>query len=339
MRIVTYEPRNAETGERALREAITPADEFYIRSHFPAPMLDAAKWRLALEGGITAASRGDITLATLHAHPARKEIVAAFECAGNGRSRFRPLPGGVPWGEGAIACGRFVGVPLRDLIDVPSGATTLVFTGADIGEPTGAPRQPYARSLAPAVALHPDTLLCDEMDGAPLARDHGAPVRLLVPGWYGMASVKWLASVRAQREPFDGYFQAIDYHYEPRGAPRTPATRILVKSILASVPDAPRVGERIHLAGWAWSGHAPVARVDVSTDGGKTWNAAQLDAPAGPYAWRGFRHEWAPTKPGDHLVLTRARDEAGHEQPWETPWNARGYGMNAMLPTRVLVEP
>lgn len=335
--IVTYEPRNAETPERALQAPLTSADDFYVRSHFAAPHTEAAAWRLKLEGGVVATH--DITTASLRAHPARKGLIVMLECAGNGRTRFRPLPGGVPWGEGALACGRFAGVPLRELIRVPDDARELVFTGADIGNAADGKRQPFARSLPIDIALDPDTLLCDEMDGAPLTRDHGAPVRLLVPSYYGMASVKWLDSIRATHEPFRGYFQETDYQYERRDGSREPITRMLVKSMLVGAPATARVGESARLTGWAWSGHAPIARVDVSMDGGKSWNPANLDAPAGKYAWRGFHHDWTPEKTGVHLVLTRARDEAGHEQPWETPWNARGYGMNAMLPHRILVQP
>lgn len=340
--IVTYDPRNVETSERALREPLTPASDFYVRSHFPAPEIDAHAWRLALDGGLEAASGlGEITLATLRAHPARKDLVVALECAGNGRSRFRPLPSGVPWGEGAVACTRFAGVPLRALLrkPLPEGARDLVFTGADAGEPSGAGHQPFARSLPLDVALHPDTLVCDEMDGAPLALDHGAPARLLVPGWYGMASVKWLVSVRATREPFEGYFQKSDYHYERDGGAREPCARILVKSLLHAPRAALRVGERVTLSGFAWSGEALVERVDVSPDGGRSWIHAHLEPAAGPYAWRAFHAAWTPAKPGVHLLLSRARDAAGHEQPWVVPHNARGYGQNAMLPVRVLVEP
>ena len=333
MNPVTFEPRNAETTERALREPVTPAAEFYVRSHFPAPDVDAAAWELALGGGIERAPR--VTLATLARLPPR-EVLAVMECAGNGRTRFRPMPTGTPWGDGAVACGRFGGVALADALAgarFPDGTTELVFRGADAGI-AGGSRVAFERSLPLDVAMHPETLLCTRQDGAPLLRDHGAPARLLVPGWYGVASVKWLAEVRATRKPFAGYYQAADYVYKPQGGR---VERMRVKSLVHDI-DA-RVGHAARVTGWAWSGDAPIAAVDVSIDSGLSWHAAALGEDRGPHAWRGWSLDWTPQKAGVAMVLARARDEAGNAQPWESPWNALGYGHNAIPARRVLVAP
>jgi DMSO/TMAO reductase YedYZ molybdopterin-dependent catalytic subunit len=320
MEIVTLEPRNVETSERALREPITPAGDFYVRSHFAVPDIDPASWRLALPGGAHA------TLATLARLPQR-EIAAVLECAGNGRTRFRPMPTGTPWADGAVACGSFGGAPLADALRgarIPEGTVELVFGGAE----------GFERSLPLDVALHPDTLVCTRMNGAPLSRDHGAPARLLVPGWYGVASVKWLVEVRASAAPFEGRYQKDDYVYKPDGGP---VTRMRVKSIVHPV-DA-RVGAPARVTGFAWSGDAPIASVDVSTDSGTSWHAAKLGEDRGAYAWRAWSHEWTPAKAGVAMVLARAKDEAGNAQPWESAWNALGYGQNGITVRRAQVAP
>jgi DMSO/TMAO reductase YedYZ molybdopterin-dependent catalytic subunit len=242
-----------------------------------------------------------------------------------------PVPPGTPWGERAVACGRFEGVPLRELLSPPADATEIVFEGADEGEKNGE-RMRYARSLPVAEAMRPDVLVALSLDGAPLALDHGAPARLLVPGWYGMASVKWLASVRATREPFRGYFQATDYWQRRSrdGAPDAPLSAMRVKSLVVAPGEGERLraGEPTEVWGWAWSGAGPIHAVEVSRDGGRAWHAATLERPASPYAWTRWSLAWTPQTRGRVTLLSRATDAAGHAQPLETPWNAQGYGNN-----------
>jgi DMSO/TMAO reductase YedYZ molybdopterin-dependent catalytic subunit len=331
--VVTHEPLNAHTSEPALREPVTPVGAFFTRNNFAVPRVDRGAWRLPLTGAF--AQPRVVTFAEIAAMPSR-ELEVVLECAGNGRTRMRPVPEGTPWGDRAVGCARFLGVPLVDVVSparVEPGVVEMVFRGADSGKGMS-----FERSLPIEKALHPDTLLVFEMDGRPLAPEHGAPVRLLVPGWYGVASVKWLSEVRASREPFRGHFQVERYVYEakPRSPDATPVRAMRVKSIVVG-PEAARVGAPAEVRGWAWSGDAAIRRVDVSDDGGKTWHRAQLDASRGPYAWRGFSFAWTPRAAGTHELLARATDEAGRTQPMETPWNVHGYGCNSPAPRKVTV--
>jgi DMSO/TMAO reductase YedYZ molybdopterin-dependent catalytic subunit len=236
----------------------------------------------------------------------------------------------MPWGERAVACATFTGVPLRDAMPRPPDAVELLFRGADEGEAHGH-RMAFERSLPIERALHPDTLVVLAMNGEPLTPEHGAPARLLVPGWYGMASVKWLAEVRALREPFRGFYQAEHYVYrQQRGALDAPVTTMRVKSIIASPAEGARLaaGQAVRVAGHAWSGAAAIRRVEVSDDGGRAWRPATLGKPASPYAWTPWRLDWTPTREGRVTLLSRATDAAGNAQPLEAPWNALGYGNN-----------
>ncbi len=319
---VTREPLNAHTPAAALAERVTPTRAFYVRNHFPMPKVDAASWRLRLPGR-------EVALADLRAMPQRS-LEVVLECAGNGRTRMSPLPPGTPWGERAVACAGFSGVPLRDLLPpLPPGTRELLFVGADEGEAHGK-SMAYERSLPVERALHPDTLVVLAMNGEPLTPEHGAPARLLVPGWYGMASVKWLVEVRALREPFRGFYQAEHYVYREQrgGAPDAPVTTTRVKSLIAEPREGAqvRVGARVRVAGHAWSGAAAIRKVEVSDDGGRTWSAARLESPASPYAWTPWTFDWTPARPGRIALLARATDAAGNAQPLEAPWNALGYG-------------
>jgi DMSO/TMAO reductase YedYZ molybdopterin-dependent catalytic subunit len=327
---VTQEPYNAETPHEALLRDETPVGRFFVRSHFPAPALDARAWRLRI-GGAVARPR-EVTYDALLAMPAR-ELTVALECAGNGRTRMAPKPPGTPWGDLAVACARFRGVPFRDLVGacgIEPGTVEFVFAGADEGEAHG-DRVRYERSLTVAHALHEDVLVVTHMGGAPLAPEHGAPVRLLVPGWYGVASVKWLVEARAVKEPFRGFYQAEHYVYhEPRGMDEGPVTTMRVKALVAEPADGARVraGEPVTLRGRAWSGDAPIARVEVSDDAGRTWHEADVAPAPSPYAWHAWTLRWTPPRPGEWRLLVRATDEAGNAQPLEAPWNALGYGWN-----------
>jgi len=311
---VTKEPHNAHTPPSALRERVTPQDAFYVRNHYAVPQIDPAKWRLKLPGAT-------LNLAALRAAPQRT-VEVVLECAGNGRTRMEPLPPGTPWGERAVGCARFTGAPLRDVIgQLPPGTKEILFVGADRDS-----TRAYERSLPLVRALHPDTLVAHAMNDEPLSPAHGAPARLIVPGWYGMASVKWLAEARALSTPFQGHFQADDYHY----GPGQPVTSMRVKSLVTEPQEGARlrVGVPVVLHGFAWSGAGPIEAVDVSEDGGKSWQAAKLEAPASPYAWTPWHHAWTPRAKGHHELLSRARDATGDVQPAKPSWNERGYGNN-----------
>jgi len=320
--IITREPLNAETSWDALREAVTPTSGFYTRNNHPIPAIAPAAWALALTGFSRALT---LRHADLLARPSR-EIEVVLECAGNGRTFFEPRPEGTPWRERAVACARFRGAPLADLLreaGVPEEAREIVFRGAD---------GPFERSLPIETALDADTLVAWEMNGAPLASRHGAPVRLVVPSWYGVASVKWLVEARATSEPFRGHYQAERYVYQDARddlAPRPVREKRVNSLIVTPRPDAVISSGRVEVRGWAWS-HVPIARVEVSLDAGRSWQDAALDAPRGPHAWRGWRLD-ARLDEGA-IILSRAHDAAGNAQPERAAWNVYGYGNNATRP-------
>lgn len=335
--VVTHAPLNAHTTWAALEHARTPVSGFYTRNNHDVPVLSREEHRIVVDGDV--ARPLSLPVREILALP-RREAEVVMECAGNARTLFSPVPEGTPWGERAVGCARFAGASLADVLHeagVQPGVVEIVFQGAD-----GSPGRPaYERSLPVEVALHPDTLVATEMNGEPLLARHGFPVRLVVPRWYGMASVKWLASIRATREPFRGHYQTERYVYETRaGSPdATPVREMKVKSLIVTPREDGelRVGRPARIAGWAWCGCAEIERVDVSADGGKTWHAAALDAPRGPYAWTGFSLAWTPERPGETVLLSRATSGDGDAQPAEAAWNVHGYGNNAMLPRHVRV--
>ncbi|HUR69682.1 MAG TPA: sulfite oxidase [Candidatus Thermoplasmatota archaeon] len=332
--VITREPLNVESSWDALAPPITPIAGFYTRNNFPIPSIAKEAWRLQVHGFDRAfsLSYGDLT-----ARPSQT-IDVVLECAGNGRSYFDPKPSGTAWRERAVACARFTGAPLHELLDdagVSPGTAELLFRGADHDRTMG-----FERSLPVKDAREAGALLVWEMNGAALEPRHGAPVRLVVPSWYGVASVKWLVEVRGLRRPFTGHFQRERYVYQAaEGAPTTPVREKRVNSlIVAPTPDASvRAGAPTQIRGWAWSGQAPIARVEVSTDGGRRWSDAKLDLQKERHAWRGWSAEWSP-RAGETVILARATDAAGNAQPEKPAWNVHGYGYNAPRPRRVVVR-
>ncbi len=336
----TPDPLNREAPLAALAAPLTPTPHFYRRSHFPVPRVDAAAWRLRVEGEV--ARPLALPLAELRAMP-RRTLAVTLECAGNGRSLMRPVPSGTPWGLAAVSTADFTGVPLRDVLERAGpgpAAVEVLFEGADRG-PVGPGREElYARSLPLAVALEGGALLAWEMNGEPLPAAHGFPLRLVVPGWYGMASVKWLAALRVLPEPFRGHFQAEQYLYVGEaGTPDgTPVTRARVRSLVASPEDGAAVPlGPVEVRGIAWSGAAPVARVEVSADDGATWAAAELGTPPSPHAAAPWRLAWHPPRRGEFALLARAADAAGNEQPMAPVVNSLGYGNNCIQRVKVFV--
>lgn len=339
-RTVQTDPYNAETPMGALAAPVTPDGLFYVRNHFPVPTLDAAEWRLTVD-----LRPGDpplhLSLTDLAALP-RHAVTVTLECAGNGRTTLTPPPPGTPWAFGAVGTAEFAGTPLRSLLSlspVVDDVVELLFLGADRGRiPTGE-TVAFGRSLPPSVAFHPDTLLAWEMNGRSLPPEHGYPLRLVVPRWYGVASVKWLAEIRALSEPYRGYYQADQYLYNGQaGLPDgTPVTTMRVRAVIAEPQDAATVTGPHVVSGTAWSGDGVITRVELSADGGATWIAADLGLPASPYAAVEWRARWTPDAPGALTLLARATDAAGNTQPLEPVWTAQGYGNNAVQRVRVTV--
>ena len=334
--------RNRGMPLEALRYDITPTGLHYLLVHFDIPVVDPATWRLRLDGLVQRPL--ELSLADLRTLP-RRTIPVTLECAGNGRARLAPRPLSNPWLLEAIGTAEWGGTPLAPLLDeagLRPEATELVFSGADRGVQGGVEHD-YQRSLGVAEARRPEVLLVDEMNGAPLQPQHGFPVRLLVPGWYGMTSVKWLGRIEAVDEPFGGYQQASAYHFRSTADdPGVPVSRIRVRALLAppGIPDfftRRRLVEPglVTVTGRAWGGRAPIRRVEVGVDG--AWFDAELGPALGEWAWRGWSHAWDAT-PGDHVLTCRATDADGETQPLDPVWNYQGMGNNAAQTVPVTVR-
>src|SRR3989442_4221437 len=234
VRILSGEPLNAETPLAALEEALTPESQFFVRSHFRRNDLATRKHGLEVVGAVEQPLR--LNMADLEAMGTRT-LAVTVECAGNGRTGLQPLPAGEPWGLGAVSTARWTGVPLRAVLEsaLPRPrAVEVLAIGADRGRlPDVADEIPFARSLPLVKARDPDTLLALQMNGRPILQEHGAPIRLIVPGWYGMASVKWLERLEGLAEPFCGYFQLGRDVYEYQdGKPPAPVRTIPVPSLV-----------------------------------------------------------------------------------------------------------
>ena len=337
--VVKDEPYNAEAPLFALREPRTPTRHFYVRNHFAMAAPDAAGWRLWVEGSVE--QPFSIALEELQALPART-LTVTLECAGNDRIGLAPLPKGEPWASGAVSTAIWRGAPLRDLLEragLRSTAVEVLCEGEDRGTPEGSEEVvPFARSLPLDKARDPDTLLAYELNGEPLPREHGGPVRLLVPGWYGMASVKWLTRIAALERPFAGYYQAGAYVLERPGRDdKEPLSTMRVKSLITSpAPGAALPLEPLTISGLAWSGQGRISRIEVSTEGEGEWQPARLTGEATPYAWQQWEFTWEPSRPGRHALRVRATDERGNTQPDVPEWNRLGYANNAVQ--LVLVE-
>jgi DMSO/TMAO reductase YedYZ molybdopterin-dependent catalytic subunit len=326
-------PPIEETRVAELSGLITPTRNFYIRNHFATAHVDGATWRLRVEGHVD--NPFTIGYDELLGLPQQKSLIAFLECAGNGRGRFDPAAEGTRWTHGAAGTAEWTGVPVSVLLDravVQSGAVDLVAEGGDAGRVT--------RGLPLGVALDPDTMVVWAMNGEPLAPDHGAPVRLFVPGWVGVASVKWLERLEVTTSRFDGFYNDQRYVYvdRPSGTPTEPATVQPVKSYInrPSLDASLAAGSQL-ITGYAWSGFGPINSVEISTDGGQSWTAARILEPRLPRAWVRFEHPWVATA-GRHVLASRAMDDRGNLQPETVEWNRQGYHMNAIYTVSVDVR-
>ncbi len=326
-------PEHWETSLASLgRSWNTSNERFFVRSHFPAPSIDPATWRLEVTGLVR--KPFSLGLDELRAMPGRY-VAHTLECAGNGRGLL-PLPNtsGTQWGRGAVGNARWTGVPLATLLaraEVAPEAKHVWLEAADHAPFPTVP--PFLRSI-PADKAMADTLIAHGMNGVPLPALHGAPVRAIVPGWFGMASAKWLTRVRVEAAPSDNHFMAKGYRYtypgeDPAQAP--PVQELRVKSIITRPLDGIRVAPGIlRVEGFAWSGPAGVARVEISTDGRATWRPAILVGERSPFAWRAWQADVSAMKPGTMTVMARATDSSGETQPIEARVNAGGYGNNSI---------
>ncbi|MFI9832232.1 sulfite oxidase [Streptomyces sp. NPDC051913] len=338
--------RNHGLPLEALRYDVTPPGLHYVLTHYDIPYVpDDTDWTLTVGGLVRSPLR--LTPADLRAFPQVTTRVT-LECAGNGRALLSPRPVSQPWLVEAVGTADWTGVPLRLLLEragVEPGAVDVVFTGADHGVERGV-EQDYRRALpiGAATGTEPEVLVAYAMNGVPLPPQHGRPLRLVVPGWYGMAQVKWLREVTVVATEFTGFQQSVAYRLrQDPGDAGEPVTRIVPRALLVP-PGFPDFMSRtrvvrpgpVPLEGRAWSGRAPVTRVEVSTDAGRTWREAEL-APDGGHrwAWRRWHTTWTAT-PGAHTLSVRATDADGHTQPLEQPWNRGGFAVNLVQQVPVL---
>ncbi|MQA60157.1 MAG: molybdopterin-dependent oxidoreductase [Actinophytocola sp.] len=337
--------RNHGMPLEALRYDITPIGLHYLLVHYDIPHVDPETWRLPITGAVERAL--ELDLDELRSRP-RVSHTVTMECAGNGRARLRPRPVSQPWLDEAVGTARWTGTPLAPLLreaGLSPDAVNVVFTAHDHGTERGI-EQDYARALSVTDALADEVLLVYEMNGAPLPPQHGAPVRLIVPGWYGMAQVKWLREITVLPERFTGFQNETAYRLKSEPDERgEPVTRIRPKALVAP-PGFPDFQTRrrvvdagvVPLFGRAWSGTGTVTMVEVSTDGAQTWHEAELGTPAGPYAWLSWRHSWQADEPGDYQISARATDERGETQPVDQPWNRQGMANNMAQQVLVTVR-
>ena len=299
------DPPNAELTLHLQEGLLTPNDRFYVRSNFPVPV----RWPGLAVAGLVEHPADDLDLEPFE----RRRLVVTLECAGNGRAYLDPPAPGEQWELGAVSTAEWSGVPLAAVLEVAGlrpCVVEVVFEGAD----------GYAGSLPLETALHPDTLLVLEMNGRPLPRVHGGPLRLLVPRWYGMASVKWLTRVAPAGEPFRGHFQSETYVIEGRHVREMEVRAVVTRA---------RPGRA---RGYARTGRGSIVRVELSADGGQSFFDARLTASAPPYGWTGWEADWSAQGSAGEVVIVRASDSEGREQPLEQRWNELGYANNQARP-------
>src|SRR3954464_13983760 len=347
-RIVRSEsPLNLEMAFSTLDSFVTPAKSFYVRTHFPIPPIDRNAWWLHVDGQVQKSFAIDYEeLMTLES----VTIPATLECAGNNRNFLQPKVHGVQWRLGAVGTAEWTGVPLSVLLDratLNPNAREVVLEGADGGvleDPKSPPGElHFARSI-PLEKARRDVLLVYKMNGVDLPPEHGFPVRAIVPGWFAVASIKWLERITVTDRAFGGYYQTIDYAFWDRkdtNAELVPLQELQVKAEIARPTEgevvSPNSSVRIRGAAWAGGG-AEIAKVEISTDGGKTWNAAELEKSV-PNAWRLWNYNWpTPSTPGRYSLIARATDSLGRTQPVNRNIDRGTYMINHLLTVTVEVK-
>ena len=344
-----HEPQNLEMPLGSLTEWKVPAERFYVRSHFATPTVDPKAFKLVVEGHVQ--NRLELTLDEVKKlAPVTRPLT--MECAGNGRVFLVPAARGLQWGNGAVGHADWTGTPLAALLDrakPKAGAADVVLVGADKGAITADPATPgaihFSRSLPLTKARKDESLLAWGINGEDLTPAHGFPLRAVVGGWYGMASVKWLSRIVVTDRPYNGYFQTLDYSYftrpigeEPEAIP---VAEIQPKAVIArpGLEEVVPAGKPYTVFGAAWAGEAKVAKVELSTDGGKTWNPAKLDGEAKPHCWVFWRYEWSvPAAKGPVKLVAKCTDEKGTTQPDKRDPDRRSYMINHLVPVEVLVR-
>jgi DMSO/TMAO reductase YedYZ molybdopterin-dependent catalytic subunit len=341
------DPLNLEMPFEKLEGFLTSTESFYVRTHFRIPSIDRNAWWLRVEGEVE--NRFNINYEQL-LELESVTIPATLECAGNNRSFLEPKVKGVQWELGAVGTAEWTGVRLSVLLDragVKANACEVVLEGADHGirdDPKSPPGElNFARSI-PLKKARADVLLAYKMNDSELAPQHGFPVRAVVPGWYAMASIKWLQRIIVTDEPFTGYYQTIDYAYWKRRdeiAELTPLREMQVKAEIANPAqgDIVPANSSVRVRGAAWTSDGEITKVELSTDGGSTWNEANLLGESKPNAWRLWEFDWqTPAAPGKQTLIARATDSLGRTQPTQRDRDRGTYMINHLLPIEIDVR-
>ena len=317
---------------------ITPASHFFVRNNSTSVDVDAASWHLRIEGD-SVLNPVQMSLEALRHFPART-LTAYLECAGNHRAMFDRVQGraaeGTQWGTGGVGNGEWTGVALRDVLDLAglrADAVSVLLVGLD----RESPEEGFRRVLPVGKARRPDTLLAYALNGEPLSRDHGFPLRAVIPGWVGASNIKWLDRIVVSSEQLWTRNNTTSYvligdDYPPEGeALGQPVTTQTVKSALALPWPAELAAGSQRLHGFAQSPDGPITRVEWSDDGGRTWREASVLDSQVQYSWAQFEFVWE-ARPGEHTIMTRATDASGATQPDTVPFNRKGYLFNQPLP-------
>jgi sulfane dehydrogenase subunit SoxC len=337
--------RNHGMPLEALRHEITPVGLHYLLVHYDIPAV-GEEWSLRVDGRVRRPL--ELDLDAIRDRPSVTRPVT-MECAGNGRATMEPHVASQPWILEAVGTGEWTGAPLAPLLEqagLLDDAVEIVFEGLDRGL-EGGDEQTYGRSLTIEQAVNDGAILAYQLNGAPLPSQHGYPLRLVVPGWYGMTNVKWLSSITAVSEPFAGYQQTQSYRWrrEQEEAGR-PVTRMMPRALMVP-PGIPEfmsrertvaAGEPVPVQGRAWSGWGPIELVEFSDDGGDSWRAAELGDQSSPNVWRGWSVGWQPARAGRYELCCRATDATGATQPLQPEWNLGGYENNAVQRVSVVVR-
>jgi len=334
------EPLNVEMPFEKLDGFITPTHSFYVRTHFPIPKIDKSKWRLRVEGEVENAL--ELSFDELASLGLRK-IPVTLECAGNNRNFLEPKVKGVQWGLGAVGTAMWTGVPLSILLDragLKPNACEVILEGADGGsiDDAKAPRGQvrFARSVPLSKACD-DVLLAYRMNDVDLPPEHGFPVRAIVPGWYAMASIKWLTRIVVLDHPFNGYYQTLDYAFWQNGE-LTALSEMQIKAQIAQPMNGQilSANSNVRVHGAAWSS-GEITKVELSVDRGSTWNEARLLGESKANAWRLWEYDWRTPAVGSATLIARAFDSRGNTQPVQRDGNRGTYMINHLLPVTVTV--
>lgn len=338
MIVLSRRPIVLEMPMEGFEHFITPNEFFFVRNNLSMPEITLKDWRLTITGEIKRPLT--LTMEDLKKFP-QVEILATLECYGNGRGFFEPKASGNQWKRGGVGTARWKGVRLRDILEqagLTEKAQHVIFDGAD--EPFVPTAPDFKRSIPLEKALRPETLLAFEMNGSTLPIYHGFPLRVVVPGWGGSAWVKWLTNIHISTQEFDGFYMVEKYRH-PK-FPVKPGTKLSpkdmkvlseleVKSIITSPLEESKISsDKVLIKGYAWTGEATIKKVEVSTDGGKTWEKAKITRGEGRYVWCRWEYEWKPPKPGYYTLMCRATDSKGRSQPYIPFWNQDGYLYNAI---------